>query len=128
MKRLSSPVLAAKLLEFNHRTAQCSNATILPSTALMLQRYFQIEEHLCNIKIEYMMPGARATRNLIGLCELLSQLEYVAKELQKSSATLADVRALFDAVIEDYSESDHYLSMNANVVHKQEFKSGLLKF
>ena len=96
--------------------------------AVMLQRYFQIEEHLCNIKdVECMMPGTRATRNLKRLCESFSQLDYVAKELQKSSTTLAGVRALFDAVMEDYSKSDHSLSINAKVVHNPEFESGIVK-
>ncbi len=56
-----------------------------------------------------------------------SQLDYVAKELQKSSTTLADVRALFDTVMEDYAESDHYLSVNAKVVHNPEFEPGIVK-
>ena len=94
----------------------------------MLQRYFRLEEYLCNVEeVECMMSGTRATRNLKRLCELFSQLYYVTKELQKSSTTLADVLALFDTVAEDYAEPNHYLAMNTKVVHIPEFESAIVK-
>ena len=128
-KRPSCPVVAAKLREYTHLTAQCSNVTRWSSTALMLTRYFEIEDHLVNIEeVENMLPAPRSARNLKRLREIFGQLDIIGKDLQKDSTNLADVLALFDTVMEEYPEAAQVLASTARVVHSPHLESVIIKY
>jgi hypothetical protein len=47
----------------------------------------------------------------------LEEFEKITKQLQNSHTTLSDVRAIFDAVIEEYPSLDFYLKPDAQIVH-----------
>lgn len=57
----------------------------------------------------------------------LEEFEKITKQLQNSHTTLSDVRAIFDAVIEEYPSLDFYLKPDAQIVHSPSFESGIVK-
>ena len=92
LKKLSCPVVVAKLRDYTNRTAQCSNVTRWSSTARMLTRYFETENYLLNIKeVEDMIIALQLARDLKRFCEVFSQLDMIGKNLQNETTSLADV-------------------------------------
>ena len=51
----------------------------------------------------------------------------MSKSLQKESATIAEVRVLFDAVMDEYPEAASKLSPSAAIVHSPYLESAILK-
>ena len=69
-------------------------------------------------------------RDLLQLQKLLKDLdefEKITKQLQNSDTNLSDVRAIFDAAIEQYPSLDFYLKADAQIVHSPSFESGIVK-
>ena len=54
-------------------------------------------------------------------------MESINKKLQADDTTLADVRALFDHVIDSFPTATPRLQPDANIVHSPDFESGLVK-
>ncbi len=52
MKKLSYPFPAAKLRDFSHLRAKCSNVTRWSSTAAMLKRFVQLKDFLQKLKMD----------------------------------------------------------------------------
>ena len=64
------------------------------------------------------------------LIEFLGKCESVTKTLQSESIDLADVRLLFDGVIEKLpyiDTSKKYLAENATIIKYEEFETGVVK-
>ena len=57
----------------------------------------------------------------------MEEFEKITKQLQNSDTTLSDVRAIFDAAIEQYPSMDFYLEADAHIVHSPSFESGIVK-
>ena len=57
----------------------------------------------------------------------LDEFEKITKQLQNSDTNLSDVRAIFDAAIEQYPSLDFYLKADAQIVHSPSFESGIVK-
>ena len=70
----------------------------------MVNRYFEIKPHLGHFEditeLADFMLSARENLDMQKLQENLVKLESVTKALQRNSTSLADVRVLFDAVIQ----------------------------
>lgn len=69
-------------------------------------------------------------KDLLQLQQLLKDLEEfekITKQLQNPATTLSDVRAIFDATIEQYPLLNFYLEANAKIVHSPAFESGIVK-
>lgn len=61
------------------------------------------------------------------LCEQYSRLDFVPKELQKYATSCADVRALFDKVIEGFPNSCGTLSQSNNIIQDPVLESVIVK-
>jgi hypothetical protein len=57
----------------------------------------------------------------------LEEFEKITKQLQNSDTILSDVRAIFDAAIEQYPSLNFYLEADAQIVHSPSFESGIVK-
>ena len=59
-------------------------------------------------------------------CLIISKkFENVTRSLQRTGVTGAEVRLVFEAIIEDYPGMGQYLEMDANMVNNPDFKNGL---
>ncbi len=58
-------------------------------------------------------------RTLEGLCDTFAQLDAVTKKLQEDTVTLADVRAIFDTVIEYFLNAKPYPSQTEQITEEQ---------
>jgi len=130
MKKVSHPVTAAKLRKFSDLRPVCSNATRWSSTANMLKRFLELREAITNIEedeIDVLMPSTRNVRKVENLCETFGALDSVTKALQDDSIDLADVRGIFDSVIETYPDANEFIGPDAGIVHQPHFESGIVK-
>ncbi len=130
MKKLSNPINSGRLRTFTNLSPQLSKSTRWSSTYQMLSRFLAMKECLPKLgvrEINQLIPSLSSVRKIEQVCSLLQELDVVTKELQRENLDLADVRILFDNVIEEYSESAHYLSSNASIVHTPDFETGLVK-
>jgi len=130
MKKLSDPLMSAKLRKFTQLRPILSNVTRWSSTANMLMRFLDIKEPLNGIdddEIDKLMPNPRNVRKIEKLCETFKKLDSVTKALQDDGTDLADVRGHFDTVIEDYPDASAYLGENAEIVGQPKFESGIVK-
>ena len=96
----------------------------------MLSRFIAMKECLPKLgvrEIDQLIPSSGDFRKIEQVCSLLQELDVVTRELQRENLDLADVRNLFDTVIEEYPESAQYLSSNASIVHTTDFETGLVK-
>ncbi|KAE9036222.1 hypothetical protein PR001_g8930 [Phytophthora rubi] len=110
-----------------------NNATRWSSTFMMVHRYVesrsiirsmeQLDEGLVDL-----LPTPREDVRLTDLHEHLKNFESVNKRLQTEyGLTLADVRLLFDHVLENYPETSRYLAPDAAVVKYPAFENGIVK-
>ncbi len=68
-----------------------------------------------------------AVREIEKFCNIFEELDAVTKELQRDDLNLADVRALFDTVLEVYLRADCYLAKPSSIVHCTDFENTILK-
>ncbi|KAE9341381.1 hypothetical protein PF008_g10647 [Phytophthora fragariae] len=110
-----------------------NNATRWSSTFMMVDRYVerrniirsmeQLDEGLVDL-----LPTPREDAHLTDLYGHLKNFESVNKRLQTEyGLTLADVRLLFDHVLEHYPETSRYLAPDAAVVKYPAFENGIVK-
>lgn len=57
----------------------------------------------------------------------MEEFDGVTKMLQKMDLSLADARALFDAVIRKFPTMGHYLSENSDIIKSKEFENSVVK-
>ncbi len=58
---------------------------------------------------------------------IFEELDAVTKELQRNDLNLANVRALFDTVLEVYPRADRYLAKSSSIVHCTDFENAIVK-
>ncbi len=104
--------------------------TRLSSTAQTLKRFLQIKEILPQLNIgdlDSMILNAPDTRNLEWLCDEFTHLDEIKKALQKVDVNMADLRALFDTVIEEYPEFSDRLCSTAEIIQQKKFEPSIAK-
>ncbi len=130
MKKLANPIPAGKLRLHTSLKEQVSNITRWSSTAHMLRRFMDIKDILPKLEIEeidLLIPPLAAVREIEKLCNIFEELDAVKKELQRNDLNLADVRALFDTVLEVYPRADLYLAKSSSIVHCTDFENAIVK-
>jgi hypothetical protein len=96
----------------------------------MIDRYIKIREFLSQLDIDEihdLMLSSKENRDIDGLFEVLKDFESVSKVLQRDDTTMADVRALFDAISENYSNCERRLARDAPLVLDKFFESAVVK-
>ena len=96
----------------------------------MVDRFLKIREYIVQLDIEAVdlnMPNMREVRQIEKLCNKLQQLDEVTKLLQKDDTSLADVRCLFDTILEDFPEMECRLGTTAAIIYQPEFETAIIK-
>ncbi len=98
----------------------------------MLKRFLKLNHQLPKLEIDEidrLLPNPVEVRTLEGLCDTFVQLDAVTKKLQEDTVTLADVRAIFDTVIEEFPNAKPFLSQRAQSIEEKFcfFESGIVK-
>ncbi len=130
MKALRRTILAAKLRKYTHLVALSHAPTRWSSTAYMLRRYLSILEFLPDLDLEdhdVALLTTREERKVDALCSKYDQLDSMTKALQSDSVTCADVRAMFDAVIQEFPDVASRLSNTFRVVQNSVLETAIVK-
>ena len=98
----------------------------------MLNRYIHLHPFL--LEPEFSGDHAFATlllspSDFLKVKELVSQLQYlnsVILALQDSAIDLADVRGLFDKVLDNFQKMVTYIGTNAKIIHSLKFESAIV--
>ena len=96
----------------------------------MIARYLQIRTFLPSLdstEADDMNLTTTENRRLEALFESLKLFESVGKALQCDKTKLSDVRAIFDAIIDDHPGRAQRLSSTANIVQCPWFDSAIVK-
>ncbi|KAG3002119.1 hypothetical protein PC121_g18495 [Phytophthora cactorum] len=84
----------------------------------MLQRYHRISPQIKTVEaVEELEPTGPSHRKFLVLLEHMKKFQSVSKKLQCDTIDLADVRLLFDSVVEGYPCMRDQLKPNAKIVH-----------
>ena len=105
MSKLRTLLLSAKLRKLTTLRPKIRNETRWSSPFEMLPRYFQLLEYLPKLnspEVKELQPTVSENRRVDALVTRLSDLDEVTKNLQCDSTRLSDVRALLDAIIDDF--------------------------
>lgn len=130
MGKLKTALLAAKLRQLTPLVARTRNETKWSSSFDMVQRYFEIKDFISKIESPDLVPFLLAPmdiKKLEGLLKELKKMEVITKQLQNECTTMAEVRDLFDPVIDDYSDIESLLSPTVEIVHQYHFDWAVLK-
>ncbi|KAG4058514.1 hypothetical protein PC123_g6519 [Phytophthora cactorum] len=111
MVRLRTLSQAAKLRFKTHLRPVLRQDTRWSSTFCMPGRFFEIREHLDadNEAIEDLLPSPSSTKKLKALLVKMKMVESVSKRIQSSDVTIWEVRALFDALLQQFPVFAKYL-------------------
>jgi hypothetical protein len=130
MKKMKNIIPSAKLRKVTHLKPKCANATRWSSTYQMLERYDKIKVFLQELnlnEVSDLLPNNREDREIEDLLTRLKNLDSVTLALQKENTSMADVRGLFDVVIEEYPESACRIGANADIVETPVFEAAGVK-
>ena len=130
MKKLRSLIPAAKLRKHTKLTAVVRHQIRWSSTFQMLVRYQELREYIPLLHLPEVSSLAlsQSENALIDALVLrLKDLESVCKQLQREHTSVSDTRALFDAVIDKYPETNVRLNADAKIVADASFESALVK-
>eukprot|EP00644_Phytophthora_capsici_P010693 jgi/Phyca11/104102/e_gw1.9.810.1 len=129
MCQLRTKKNAATLLKFTELRPAKRNVTRWSSTFKMVRRFLQIKHAVKHVEaVEEFVSRARDCRKLEKLDQDLHALDSICVTLQSNKTTLADVRTLFDGVVERYPAMSNYLSKDATIVHSPTFEAAVLLF
>ncbi|KAG2997483.1 hypothetical protein PC121_g10244 [Phytophthora cactorum] len=93
----------------------------------MVLRYKRIRDSIRQVEAvdDFVSTGA-AHKKLMGLLDHLKKLDSVCNTLQHERASMADVRLLFDRVMDDYPIMASHSRPSANIVHTPVFEAALV--
>ena len=130
MSKLKTLLLGAKLLQLTPLRPITRDTTRWSSTFDIISRYVRLREFLVDLgssDTDDLCLNSSENRRVDSLPVRLKDLESVSKSLQKESATIAEVRVLFDAVMDQYPETASKLSPSAAIVHSPYLESAIVK-
>lgn len=129
MKTLSNIKKAGKLRLKTSLEPVTRNVTRWSSTYSMLERFFQLREHLDQSDVDLLqnIPSGPQLVELEVLRKNLKTFEIVTKRLQLADISLLDVRLIFDEVIKSYPSMASRLGAEASIVKYPFFESGICK-
>ena len=96
----------------------------------MVIRYNTIKDLLPQLnskEIDELCLSSAETRRIGTLLDDMIDCNSVRKDLQSESVTLSDVRGLFDAIIERFSETKDNISEAAGITYSLLFESAIVK-
>jgi len=130
MKKLRTPIAAAKLRKLTYLKAKTLNATRWSSCSEMFKRYQELKEFIGKVEIEDiddLILTTRENRKVDELCAKFQELESVTKYLQSNRCTISDCRLLFNGIIDMFPSTKERLSASADIVHDKDFERALSK-
>lgn len=130
MLKLRTLLMSDKLQQHTTIRPLLRNETRWSSSFEMCKRYVEIRDYLSSLdsaEMDDMSLTVSANRKLDSLLICLNDLESVANSLEHDSTTLCNMRALFDAVIDDFPQTVNRVSVNAGIVFSSAFESAAVK-
>lgn len=130
MIKLRGLLLSARLRRFTQLRPKIRNPTRWSSTYDMMKRYKQLSPFFSDIDSSEIVELALSPSELRTLDALLNKLkvfESVSKVLQKDRTSIGDVRAVFDAIIDEFPSTSNRLGSYSAIVHCPHFESALVK-
>ncbi|KAG3083449.1 hypothetical protein PC121_g5703 [Phytophthora cactorum] len=129
MVRLHTLSQAAKLRCKTHLRPGLCQDTRWGSTFCMLARFFEIREHLDadDEAIEDLLPFPSSTKKLKVLLVKMKMVGSVSKRIQSSDVAMWEVRALFDALLQQFPVFGKYLDPSATIGGDPSFESAVVK-
>jgi len=131
MSKLKNLILGGKLRKLTNLRPKKRYEGRWSGTLDMLRRYKELEGFLPKLgsgEIDELMLTHLENVSVSHLLRDLNDIDSVTKAVQSRSTTISDVRALFDALIENFPIMEDYLKTDANIVHSSSFESGIVKF
>ncbi|ETN21260.1 hypothetical protein PPTG_01499 [Phytophthora nicotianae INRA-310] len=129
--------LVAALRTVNSRAALREHTPLLPlrpnvmrwsSTFEMVARFVRFRDDIKHVESVFdLIPKAAMHRRIEALLKDLRVFQSVTLKLQLEDVTLADVRALFDSIIERFPTTKAKLSATATIVHSPTFEAATVK-
>jgi len=128
MSQLRRPNAAAELAKHTELHAVKRNATRWSSTFEMVLSYARIRTEIRKVEaVEDLVPSGGAHRKLIELLDHMKKFESVTKWLQRPETNMAEVRLLFDSLLDEYPIMSEHLKPGARIVHSPSFENGVVK-
>lgn len=129
MSKLCFPLRRAKLREMTDLSPVKCNETRWSSMHVMLKRYVAIREFLPKLMIEdvdELLLSRKDDQQVDKLLETMAQLDSITLCLQRDDTTMAQVRVMFDTVIEHMPNMENRLKPDADIVESKEFEAGIV--
>ncbi len=130
MVKLRTLLLSAKLRNLTNLRSVVHNDTRWSSCYKMICRYQLLRGFLAelgSVQVDELSLTPTENRQFDLLKRRLEVLDSVTKALQKKNVAMGDVRALLDAVIDDFSDTYCRLTSNASIVDCLFFESAVIK-
>ena len=129
MVKLRNIKQAGKLRRRTSLESVVCNQTRWSSTYDMLKRFFEIRGFIDDTDPELacFLPSGKELLELQKIMDDLSDFQIITKELQKSTISLSDVCAVFDATIAKFPSTAYYLAETSHIVHSPDFENAIVK-
>lgn len=134
MQKMKTQLIQLALRPHTSLKPRSRNKTRWSSTFLMIERYLRFKEDGVLDQLGEDVPemlelylNQAEDRQLLGIRKLLTDLQVITKQLQRSDMTFAEMRVIFDTLIEEYPQMGEYIAQDARIVHSPVFESALIK-
>lgn len=128
--KLRNVIPGAKLRTFIDKVMILNNVTRWSSTYEMFRRYMEIREFVADMdlpEVTFILPSNADNAIIENIISKLADVDSVEKLLPSDTAALAEVCALFDAVIYEHSETVTRLGKDARIFKTAAFENELVK-
>lgn len=134
MSKMKTQLIQLALRPLTRLKPKCRNKTRWCSTFDMVVRYFRFKDdavltQLCEDvpEMDAYTLTASEERRLVILKKMLDDLHLVTLKLQDPNYTFCEMRNLFNTLVQEYPELDHYIVTDASIVHSTVFEKALVK-
>ena len=106
------------------------NVTRWSSTFTMVQRYVDLLPFIDreDEDLAPLLPGPQEDIEIKNILQTMIKLDSVTKKLQCEKVNLFDVRIIFDKIMEDFEEVEHFLGAgNGTLTHNPAFEKAIIK-